>query len=518
MRLALCVAVAGLALSQSIPPDEIHSRTVPYVPPSTVTIRTEVRVVEVPVVVRDSHLHTVAQLTKDDFEIEDNGTKQSVTSFAVRSFKPPGQAELSPKEPPSPRFLALCFDDLHLLPTLLKPVKDAAARFVKTNLAPNDRAVIVRTSRSEHSQFTSDVPTLLDQIDKITTTPQAVFNDSERCIHIEPHEAYIIAERMDPGDRLLKAKMAECSACYHNACPENMISGSAKNIWAHARAGTSNALNVIDSLVDGMSQLPGQRIILLTSGGFLTGTFETEVSALMEKARHAEVLINSLDVRGLYQNRSAGMAYDGMGVLSSGTGGTFFHNNNDMEEGFRELGMVPETSYMLGFTPPGAPDGKFHKLKVLLANKKGYSVEARLGYTPRVDAQVANLDTEVTASDTLTSLPASFTWEQWAGPTGITMIAHLDISRMHFQPYQDRKTQKLTIVAVLLDSTGAFVAGKRSELQLSLKDATFSQLEKAGFTAALTIPAPPSAYSARAVAQDAMENKLSAASANVVIK
>ena len=52
-----------------------------------------------------------------------------------------------------------------------------------------------------------------------------------------------------------------------------------------------------------------------------------------------------------------------------------------MEEGFRELGMVPEATYMLGFAPPGAADGKFHKLKVSLTAAKGYSIEARLGYT-----------------------------------------------------------------------------------------------------------------------------------------
>ena len=97
------------------------------------------------------------------------------------------------------------------------------------------------------------------------------------------------------------------------------------DIWAHARTSTVNALGVIGSLVDGMTKLPGQRIIVLTSGGFLlTGSFGTDLERLMDKARHAEVLINSLDARGLYQNASAGTAYDGMGVLATGTGGTFF--------------------------------------------------------------------------------------------------------------------------------------------------------------------------------------------------
>jgi VWFA-related protein len=517
----ILLTAAGLLPAQSIPSDEIHARTGPYVPPSAVTIRTEVRVVEVPVVVRDSHLHTVAGLNLDDFEIDDNGKKQPITSFSVQKFKVPDSARATGATVPAdaaprPRFLALCFDDLHLLPTLLQPVKDAAARFVKTSLAPNDRVVIVRTSRSEKAQFTADVPALLDQIEKITSTPQAVFNDSERCIHLNPYEAYMIAEQMDPGDRLLHAKTSECAACYHNSCPDAMVSGTAKAMWAHTRTTTVNALSVIDSLVEGMAKLPGQRVVLLTSGGFLTGTLETDLDGLMDKARRSEVLINALDARGLYSNASAGMAYDGMGILASGTGGTFFHNNNSMEEGFRELGMVPETIYMLGFAPPGADDGSFHKLKVRIAASKSYSIEARLGYTAR--PPMADLESEVSAADTMTDLPASFTWEQWAGPPSITMIAHVDIGRMHFKANQDRRAQKLTIVAVLLDSRGTFIAGKRSELQLNFKDSTFEQFAKTGFTAALTIPAPPGTYSVRAVAQDAMESKLAAASSEVKIK
>ncbi|HTB14559.1 MAG TPA: hypothetical protein VK752_23470 [Bryobacteraceae bacterium] len=112
------------------------------------------------------------------------------------------------------------------------------------------------------------------------------------------------------------------------------------------------------------------------------------------------------------------------------------------------------------------------------------------------------------ASDAVTDLPVSFTWQQWPGPPAVTMIAKLDISHLHFQPWQDRRTQKLTIVAVVLDNQGSFVAGKQSELELSFRDATFSQLAKTGFTVAMSINAPPGRHSVRAVAQDAMENKV----------
>ena len=145
---------------------------------------------------------------------------------------------------------------------------------------------------------------------------------------------------------------------------------------------------------------------------------------------------------------------------------------------------------------------------------------ARLGYAarPAQDSPRSKLDSEVMTSDVITDLPASFTWEQWRERPGITMIAHLDISRLYFKPWQGRRTQQLTIVAVVRDSHGSFVAGKQSELQLSFRDRTFKQLAKTGFPVAMTIQVPPGLYSVRAVAQDAIEAKQAAGSSKVEIK
>ena len=420
-----------------------------------------------------------------------------------------------------PRFLALCFDDLHLPAVLLQPVKDAAARLVRTGLAPGDRVAVVRTSRSEVSKFTSDVTALVGQIENVTAVPQFESGDSAR-VRMLPHEAYQIANHLDPGDQLLHAKMAECSALTdpRSPCREGMIAGMANGIWDRARSGTANTLGVIASVVDSMAKLPGQRIVLLTSAGFLTGTLAGDLDQLTDTARRAEVMINSVDARG-QSNVVGGTSYDGAGVVALATGGTFFHNDSDLEKGFQEMGMAPAHSYMLGFAPAGKADGSFHKLKVQIAVKKRYSVEARLGYTAIASVPappLSKLDREVMGSDAVGDLPASFKWEQWQGPAGITLIVHLEIGRMHLKPWEDRQTQKLTIVAVVLDKDGGFVAGKRSELQLSLRNATFTELAKNGFTTAMTINAPAGSYRVRAVAEDAFEGKLAAATGAVEIK
>ena len=70
---------------------------------------------------------------------------------------------------------------------------------------------------------------------------------------------------------------------------------------------------------------------------------------------------------------------DVMAELAYGTGGTFFHNNNDVDEGFRRTADAPEYIYVLGFSPQKL-DGKFHKLSVKLAVPEKLTVQSRQGY------------------------------------------------------------------------------------------------------------------------------------------
>ena len=66
---------------------------------------------------------------------------------------------------------------------------------------------------------------------------------------------------------------------------------------------------------------------------------------------------------------------------STGTGGTFFQNDNDFYAGFKQLVAVPEVAYVLGFTPQDLrPNGGFHKLKITVKDKSGLKVQAREGY------------------------------------------------------------------------------------------------------------------------------------------
>jgi VWFA-related protein len=122
---------------------------------------------------------------------------------------------------------------------------------------------------------------------------------------------------------------------------------------------------------------------------------------VIDLAAQSGVVINALDVRGLYTPTTADASRQGFevsikrdfdktaailqsGILAefaAGTGGAFIENTNDLKQGFRELGAAPEVYYVLGFSPQNLKlDGSYHSLKVSVKAQAGLGVRARLGY------------------------------------------------------------------------------------------------------------------------------------------
>ena len=132
-----------------------------------------------------------------------------------------------------------------------------------------------------------------------------------------------------------------------------------------------------------MSQMRGQRVMVLVSPGFPIAEMEEAETRAIDDALRAGVVINVLDPSGV--STSNGMEYgsasgtsDVLADLTSGSGGVFFRNKNDLHEGFQKTSL-PESYYVLGFAPARL-DGKFHKLKVTLQVPEKLSIQARRGY------------------------------------------------------------------------------------------------------------------------------------------
>jgi VWFA-related protein len=156
----------------------------------------------------------------------------------------------------------------------------------------------------------------------------------------------------------------------------------------------------MQQVVSQMGRLPGEHILVLISPGFPIRTSESRAGGtkLLDIAAQSNVVINTLDARGLYTtmldssqryvtqakekyNAEALQANDDiLAGLASDTGGTYFHNSNDLGEGFKRLTTAPENRYLLEFSPQNAKeDGSYHRLKVTI-DRKGLKLKARAGY------------------------------------------------------------------------------------------------------------------------------------------
>jgi VWFA-related protein len=150
-----------------------------------------------------------------------------------------------------------------------------------------------------------------------------------------------------------------------------------------------------------MTALPGQRVIVLMSPGFFVAPSMRESGEITDRATKANIVINTIDARGLYVSsvydvttRSAGsplrqafimtaesLQDDVLAELADGTGGLFFHNRNDIDQGLLQAAAEPEVSYVLGFSPQNLKlDGKYHHLKVAFTSKQKWNLQARHGY------------------------------------------------------------------------------------------------------------------------------------------
>ncbi len=97
--------------------------------------------------------------------------------------------------------------------------------------------------------------------------------------------------------------------------------------------------------------------------------------------------VNSLGAQRVidqYARFSAQAEGDTLAEIAYATGGTFFHDNNSMDEGFRRTAAAPDTYYILGFSPQNLRlDGSFHALKVTLGKRAGIMTCRRAKATMR---------------------------------------------------------------------------------------------------------------------------------------
>ena len=375
------------------------------------SLRIESNLVVLRVVVRDPAGNAATGLKKDDFRLFDQGKEQAISQFEEEPRSNPANAQRL-------RFIAFYFDNLNSTDAELMQARDRADRYLANSLQPNDRVALF-SAEKVLSDFTTDPGKIHEALMQLRVGSAGEPGQTQ-CPAISDYQALQLVKDDDTESEAWRAAWEEGKACPVKAFSSN-VSGDAPDrtfiVAIRMRAQTivnqsqdraRIALQQFEKVVDFISRAPGDRSVLMVSPGFLSQNEQRSTDRIIDHALHAGVIINSLNPKGLaglmsvsgstqgsapsaspraMQSKSS-IARSGelsnaevLSELAQGTGGLYFHNDNDLRAGFKAL-EEDTPHYILAFSPRNVRlDDKFHPLKVSLAEKrKGYVIQARRGY------------------------------------------------------------------------------------------------------------------------------------------
>jgi VWFA-related protein len=395
--------------------------------PPSITFQVEVNYVDVDVVVTDAEGHPVGGLTRDDFDVLEDGKPQKVEMFSyvelpvtppdrfVVSGRPVSSDARSNRRAFDGRVYVIVLDDLDISPLRTGIVKRFARDFVNNRLGSNDIASVVYTSgRSDATQdFTSDRQLLLNAIDKFVgrrLQPAAVellekfyFRElskglGDRDYELSPDPNASIADASRPVD------IRDSERAYRATA----VLDTMRNLGEFL-SGVRGRRKAVLFFSEGL-ELPMAELYSIHTSTEIVGAIKDAITA----AARSNVSFFALDPRGLIGltteyielaqsgapevangafgalNAQQGLLADMRGtqdtlkVLSEETGGFAAVNMNDLNAAFDRIVEVNSRYYVLGYYPPTHPrDGRFHSIEVRV-KRPGVRVTARKGYaSPR---------------------------------------------------------------------------------------------------------------------------------------
>ena len=469
------------------------------------------------------------------------------------------------------RFVIYLFDDVHTKTPDLVQARDAADRHIAESLDPTTRAAIFTTSGQANLDFTSDREKLHEALMKLMYRP-TMRSQGSGCPDLSYYMADQIVNRNDPT--AIQAALAEVMAmCPPPQPPINLpppgsggaggaaaqaaqqalqqlaqqvkeqalrtVQSEANQILGLGERENRLALTVLEDAIRRLTAAPGERSLIFVSAGFfLTDDLRFEETGILDRAIRANVRISSLNARGLYvivpggdastrttggganvmnlksqYQRESAIAEEGiLAELADGTGGRYFHNNNDLKAGFGQLAASPEFIYLLGFSPENLKlDGTYHALKVNLANSHGLDLQARRGYyapkhldDPEEDAK-QEIEAAMFSRDEIQDIPVELHMQFFKASdvaAKITVLAKVNVRNLHFRKADGRSKDNLTVFAGVFDHNGNFITGTQKLVEMSVLDPTLEKLNNSGITVRSYVDVAPGSYVVRLVVRD----------------
>ena len=537
---------------------------------SSFKVQVQRNMVLVRAIVRDSNGRPVPRLRKEDFRLFDNGKPQEIDQFAVESSShtsalarpTPGKEsdeEAAPQagaaNTTARNFQALYFDDIQMTFEDIVHARDAADRYLAAKLTAADRAGIFTSSGQGNLDFTDDRSKLHEALFKLRPRPM-ISTDTKSCPDIGDYQAYLIVQQHDfSAIDIATQELIQCNCISGNSlamqmCSSqaaNMVEGEATRVFNVWETQSEMVLRGLEQVIRRTALLPGQHSVIFLSPGFLLYNLESQIAEIADRALRSGVVISALDPRGLYViipggdassrnifipsrpdlmvrkeqiiEQGLSLAEEVLYDFAGDTGGQFFHNSNDFDKDFRQVGTLSDVYYVLAFSPRNLKfDGRFHKLKVSLVNPAGFTIQARRGYfAPKASVDVATrakeeIEQAVYSQDELEELPVDVHTQFYKlneADARLAVLTHLDLSSVRFRQEQDRHLNNLTFLTVLFDRDGKYVMGKEKVVVFRLRDATLARLTQTGITLKMEFDLKPGTYLVRQIVRDSEAGQLS---------
>ncbi len=527
MRRLVIACVLAVTTAVSL----LHAQQ-PATPPASGAqprFRVEVNYVEVDAVVTDSQGNFVRDLTRDDFEVLEDGRPQQISAFSTVDL-PIAHADvplLAPDVVPDTRSNArqfdgriylLLLDDLHTAPLRSTNVKVAARQFIERYVGANDLVAVVTTSgRSDASQeFTGSKPRLLRAVDRF-------MGQKPRSATLEKLDVYNIRRGTPAANDPLR------------------------DPYEFDRANKArNMLNTLSNISKWLANVHGRRkAIVLVGEGIdydITNPFENQDATAVQddlrdaiaSASRANVTIYSIDPRGLTAGGDENieltgmtddpslkldsrglqeelrLSQDSLRTLADQTGGFAILNTNDFRNGFDRIQRDNSTYYLIGYYSSNERrDGRFRKLTVRV-KRPGLQVRARRGYVAARGKEAkapdnksglsADLFAAINSPVPTSALPMLVTAAPFKGtaPNASVVVAiELGGKEIPFKEQNGTFHNALEMTAIAIDQKGNSHGPPPATVQLNLTPPTHSAVLARGLRLVQRLTLAPGQYIVR---------------------
>ncbi len=469
----------------------------------TLSFPAQVEQVVVDVVVTDKKGNSVRGLKREDMNVLEDGTPQSVVSF--EAIQLPDQPPAAP--PPRPRVsvnsspeeqrgrtFAIIFDDTHLTPWRAVKAKAAVASFLEKGVREGDRVTLVSTAGGMWwtARMTEDRATLLDSLKRLDGRyiPDVMSDriSEYEALRIHEYNDSIVAERvLRRWDTygVTQLQRSQDRSATDNSADDAYLQSRATAMYQEAVTRIRTTLDIVERVTNGLATAKGRKSVILVSEGFIEDYNLPDFKRVNQASRRANAAIYFVNARGLdamptgmtaqfstaLPDQDVGAyfaetldAVAGAEQLAENSGGFTVRNTNDLAKGIQRIANETQAYYLLGYIPTNAlRDGKFRKIQVKLTSGKGFTVSARKGYyAPSDDAkptpqQKKGVDLVFqTALDSpwmQDGIPLRMTDyvgdEKMMGKAAVRLTAEIDPRSVQFEEKEGRSRAELDVLLVV---------------------------------------------------------------------